>query len=76
MATLEADIAVASLLRSSVPAHIDILDGAYDLPKLMPFHINLYSRTSQTNAIVRELAGHIRDQIQRRFQTVPQRKAG
>ncbi len=76
LATLEADIAVASLLRSSVPAHIDILDGAYDLPKLMPFHINLYSRTSQTNAIVRELAGHIRDQIQRRFQTVPQRKAG
>jgi len=68
LATLEADLAVASLLKSSVPSHIHILGEESGLPRLTPFHINLHVRTSQSSEIVRELANHIRDQFARRFQ--------
>jgi len=65
--TLEAYFALFSLLRSTVPDHIDILPPDDTLPPLEPFHINLYTRTSQSNPVVTQLADHIRDQFARRF---------
>ncbi|MGJ3261479.1 MAG: LysR family transcriptional regulator [Rhodospirillales bacterium] len=76
LAKIEADLAVTALLRSTIPPHLEILGPESGLPELTPFHINLYVRTSQTNEIVNELAGHIRDQITRRFEAMPQRRAG
>lgn len=77
LATLEADLAVTSLLRSSVPPGIEILGHDSGLPALSAFHINLYVRTSHTNDIAEELANHIRVQFARRFDTEqPIRKAG
>ena len=76
LASVEADLAVSSLLRSTVPEHIEILDGA--LPSMTPFHINLYVRSSHVNDITVELSKHIREQFARRYgsQTVGFRKAG
>lgn len=67
LATVEADLALGSLLRSTVPEHIDILPPDENLPALNPFHINLYTRTSHSNPVVAQLADHIRDQFERRF---------
>lgn len=67
LATVEADLALGSLLRSTVPEHIDILAPDENLPALKPFHINLYTRTSHSNPVVSQLADHIRDQFARRF---------
>ena len=67
LATVEADLAITSLLRSTVPNHLEILSDDAKLPLLSPFHINLYIRTSQTNEIAQELANHIREQVTRRF---------
>lgn len=67
LAKVEADLAVTALLRSTVPAHLEILGPDSGLPELMPFHLNMYLRTSQSNEIAQELANHIRDQITRRY---------
>ena len=67
LATVEADLAVTSLLRSTVPSHLEMLGDDTGLPQMTPFHINLYVRTSQTNEIAQELANHIREQVTRRF---------
>jgi len=67
LATVEADLAVTSLLHSTVPSHLEVLGDDTGLPRLTPFHINLYVRTSQTNEIAQELANHIREQVKRRF---------
>lgn len=67
LATLEADLAVASLVRRTVPDAVEILGPESGLPPLQSFHINLYQQTSQTNEIAIELANHIRDQFQRRY---------
>ena len=48
--------------------HVSILPDNIGLPRMQPFHVNLYQRTSQTNDIANELADHIREQFQRRFQ--------
>lgn len=79
LATVEADLALGSLLRSTVPAHVDILAPDDDLPPLSLFHINLYTRTSESDPVITQLADHIRDQFRGRFQAgiAPmQRKAG
>ncbi len=67
LATLEADLAVATLLRHTVPDHVEILGPAQGLPPLIPFHVNLYCRTSETNPVARELADHVRERFQRRY---------
>lgn len=67
-ATVEADLAITALLRSTVPDRIEILDEAeHGLPALRPFHINLYLPTSHTNDAAAELAEHIRTHIGRRM---------
>ena len=69
LATVEADLALGALLRSTVPTHVDILAPDENLPALTPFHINLYTRTSHSDPIITQLADHIRDQFERRFQS-------
>ncbi len=79
LATLEADLAVASLLYHTVPNQVDVLGPEHGLPALVPFHINLYCRTSETNPVATELAEHIRDQFRRRYprnSPAPLRRAG
>lgn len=79
LATLEADLAVASLLRHTVPDHVEILGPADGMPPLIPFHVNLYCRTSETNPVARELADHVRERLRRRYPGTPDtefRRAG
>ncbi len=75
LAKIEADLAVTALLRSTVPQHLDILGPDSGLPNLIPFHVNMYLPTSQTNEVAQELSNHIRVQITRRFDQ-PERIAG
>lgn len=62
-AAIEAGLAVAPLLRSSVPARFEVLDGraarAARLPALPEFRINLYAPSGLSPA-ARELADHVR----------------
>ena len=62
-AAIEAGLAVAPLLRSSVPARFEVLDGraarAARLPALPEFRINLYAPSGPSPA-ARELADHVR----------------
>src|SRR5471032_1080092 len=55
----EDDIAVAQLLRSSVPEHFEILGRAARLPPLPEFRINLYAPPGLSPA-ARDLADHVR----------------
>jgi DNA-binding transcriptional LysR family regulator len=58
-AALEADLAVAPLLRSSVPERFEILGRAARLPALPEFRINLYAPPGLGPA-ARDLADHVR----------------
>jgi hypothetical protein len=58
-ATLKAGLAVAPLLRISVPDYLQILDPDSGLPTLPDFKVNLYVPTAATN-VTEELARHIR----------------
>src|SRR5262249_26822456 len=63
-AAIEAGIAVAPLLRSSVPERFEILDSTKGgrearLPALPEFRINLYAPPNVTPA-ARDLADHVR----------------
>ena len=62
-AAIEAGLAVAPLLRSSVPARFEVFEGRSGrearLPPLPEFRINLYTRPGLTPA-ARDLADHVR----------------
>lgn len=58
-AVLEADLAVAPLLRSSVPERFEILGREARLPTLPEFRINLYAPPGLSPA-ARDLADHVR----------------
>ncbi len=58
-AAIEADLAVAPLLRSSVPERFEILGREACLPPLPEFRINLYAPPG-INAAARDLAEHVR----------------
>jgi DNA-binding transcriptional LysR family regulator len=58
-AALEADLAVAPLLRSSVPERFEILGRQARLPPLPEFRINLYAPPGLSPA-ARDLAEHVR----------------
>ncbi|MFY0611833.1 MAG: LysR family transcriptional regulator [Hyphomicrobiaceae bacterium] len=49
-ATLEADLAIAPLLRHSVPDSLDIIPANAGLPKLPMFQVNLYQAESRSPA--------------------------
>ncbi|MGE4221069.1 MAG: LysR family transcriptional regulator [Alphaproteobacteria bacterium] len=65
-ATLEADLAVATLLARCVPDQLEVIGMARNLPPLPAFHINLYLPTN-SHAAAQELGRHIRDQMAGRF---------
>lgn len=61
-ATIEAGLAVAPLLRRSVPERLEILGRECGLPPLPAFRINLYA-PRRAGPIAQALAGHIRASI-------------
>lgn len=65
-ATVKAGLAVAPLIRTSVPEYLDILGADAGLPPLPDFKVNLYLPANATE-IARELARHIRQGIELRF---------
>jgi DNA-binding transcriptional LysR family regulator len=69
-AALEADLAVAPLLRSSVPEHFEILGRAARLPPLPEFRINLYAPSGLSPA-ARDLAEHVRANFSGRPKSFP-----
>jgi len=65
LATVEADLAVTSLLRSSLPAALEPVDTGLHLPPLPVFAINLYVRSGNRTPAMAAMA----DQIRRYFVT-------
>src|SRR5258706_2060104 len=63
-ATLKAGLAVAPLLRTSVPDYLEILSADSELPPLPDFMINLYPPRSGAGAVANELARHIRQDFE------------
>ncbi|HXF54017.1 MAG TPA: LysR family transcriptional regulator [Hyphomicrobiaceae bacterium] len=66
-ATISAGLAIAPMLRATVPAQFIALGTASGLPQLPEFRINLYAPKTTTNDIARELASHIRHEFRARF---------
>jgi DNA-binding transcriptional LysR family regulator len=64
-AAIEAGLAVAPLLRSSVPERFEILGREARLPALPEFRINLYAPPG-LNPAARDLADHVRAHFSRR----------
>src|SRR3954471_21619573 len=58
-ATLEADLAVAAMLRHSIPESLATLSAVTRLPRLPTFRINLY-QTARPNPAVLTFAAHAR----------------
>jgi DNA-binding transcriptional LysR family regulator len=65
-ALVRADLAVAPLLRSTVPRDLTVLGPAQDLPALPAFNINLHSALTEGGANETELAVHIEKEFQSR----------
>ncbi len=59
-ATLEADIAVAPMMATTVPRNLQILGKESGLPPLPPFYINLRMSQAGASDITRELARFIK----------------
>lgn len=70
LATLDADIAVAPLLASTIPPGFEILGERHGLPSLPSFWINLYQPHAGPTRLSAELALHIRDVVGTRSQLV------
>lgn len=66
-ATLRAGLAVAPMLRTSIPDFLEILGDASSLPPLPPFQINLYLPATGATDVAAELASHIRHEFAARF---------
>lgn len=66
LATIEADLAVAPMMRSVVPAHLRVLSDAEGLPRLPAFSINLHMREAVSNPVAAELAREIRAEMMSR----------
>jgi len=63
VATVAADIAVMAWMASTVPEGLEVLGRESGLPPLPPFTVNLYLPKNGGNAIVQELARHIRQAL-------------
>lgn len=72
VATLAADLAIAPMLRSTVPEGLQILHDDARLGSLPTFHINLRLPPSGASATVQELARHIREMFALRYARRPQ----
>ncbi|MDA1088752.1 MAG: LysR family transcriptional regulator [Proteobacteria bacterium] len=69
-AALEADLAIAPLLASTIPDGLAVLPPGFGLPALPNFGINMYLPKGGGSDIGCELASHIRKQFQARHQRV------
>lgn len=67
VATISAGLAIAPLLKASIPANLSGLDPDCGLPELPMFRINMYVARGQSSDIARELATHIRNEFRTRF---------
>lgn len=65
---LQADLAVAPLLASTVPAGLTILGPESGLPSLITFYINLHLPKTGASDIALELARHVRQYFAARRQ--------
>jgi DNA-binding transcriptional LysR family regulator len=78
-ATVKAGLAIAPLLRTSVPDYLTILGAEAELPELPDFMVNMYIPPNATE-VAAELARHIRQSFESRFGAsrapVPLRRIG
>lgn len=62
-ATLEADLAIAPLLSTTVPRSLQVLPDDAGLPRLPTCHVNLYLPRNTQNGMAIELAGVLRQEF-------------
>jgi DNA-binding transcriptional LysR family regulator len=60
-ATVQTDLAVMTLLASTIPSYFEILSPGAGLPALPVFSINLYLPKTGATPVAQELARHIRE---------------
>jgi DNA-binding transcriptional LysR family regulator len=66
LASIEADLAIAPLLRSTIPHYLQPIDRDRRLPRLPKFFINLYLPPARQSEIALELARHISQEFEAR----------
>jgi len=66
-ATVYADVAVAPMLLSAVPADLSVIDAAEGLPPLPPFCINMHMRRTGRTAVADEFAAFVRQEFASRY---------
>jgi DNA-binding transcriptional LysR family regulator len=65
--TLKAGLAVAAMLRTSVPDYLEVLGAGAQLPALPDYLVNLYLPPTGLSDVAGELARHIRQDFALRF---------
>ena len=66
LASIEADLAVAALLRTTIPNYLHVIERDRRLPRLSKFLINMYLPPARQSEIAIELARHIRQEFEAR----------
>jgi hypothetical protein len=66
LASIEADLAVAALLRTTIPRYLQLIDRNRRLPRLPKFLINMYLPPARRSEIAVELARNIRQEFESR----------
>ena len=66
LASIEADLAIAPLLRTTIPHYLQPIDRDRRLPRLPKFFINLYLPPARQSEIALELARHIAQEFEAR----------
>jgi DNA-binding transcriptional LysR family regulator len=66
LASIEADLAIAPLLRTTIPHYLQAIDRDRRLPRLPKFFINLYLPPARQSEIAVELARHIGQEFEAR----------
>lgn len=66
LASIEADLAVAALLRTTIPRYLQLIDRERGLPRLPKFLINMYLPPARRSEIAVELARNIRQEFESR----------
>jgi DNA-binding transcriptional LysR family regulator len=64
LASIEADLAVAALLRTTVPRYLQLIDRDRRLPRLPKFLINMYLPPARRSEIAVELGRNIRQEFE------------
>jgi DNA-binding transcriptional LysR family regulator len=66
LASIEADLAIAPLLRTTIPHYLQAIDRDRRLPRLPKFFINMYLPPARQSEIALELARHIEQEFEAR----------